>query len=129
MSYLENGYYGCKHEVTFFVSIHLLLGYEKIVAILIEHGANVNAANENKETALTFAVLSGNTSQTYIHLKHAQDLILQPNIETNNDLFIDTGWENVTKLLVENGVDLNFVNNKNNTALILAVSEGIHQKI
>lgn len=111
------------------IVIHLPLGYEKIVAILIENGANVNAANENKETALIFAVLSGNTSQTYIHLKHAQDLILQPNNETNNDLFIDTGWENVTKLLVENGADLNFVNNKNNTALILAVSEGIHQKI
>lgn len=39
-----------------------------------------------------------------------------------------TGQENVVRLLVDNGADVNIIDAQNNTALIWAISEGIHSK-
>ena len=50
------------------VSSNLFTGNEKMVKMLIDKGANVNAANENKNSALIFAALRGNTSNAYILL-------------------------------------------------------------
>lgn len=38
--------------------------------------------------------------------------------------FYDTGHENIVKLLIENGADVNAVNMYNNTALILSLDQG-----
>lgn len=40
-----------------------------------------------------------------------------------------TGPESLILMLIENGADVNVVNSHNNTALILAISEGIIEKI
>lgn len=37
-----------------------------------------------------------------------------------------TGSDTMVKLLIENGANINVLNNFNNSALILAISEGIH---
>lgn len=47
----------------------------------------------------------------------------------NNFLTYVTGYESTVRLLIENGADVNIVNNFNNTALILAISEGFYLKI
>lgn len=36
----------------------------------------------------------------------------------------NTGHEKIVELLIENGADVNIVNNDKNTALILAVNQG-----
>lgn len=43
--------------------MHLFLGFEKIVRILINKGANVDAVNEDKDSALTIAAKKGSEHQ------------------------------------------------------------------
>lgn len=49
---------GCAIRLLFF--IHLFVGFEKIVHILIENGVNVKAVNEKNNSALIFAASKGN---------------------------------------------------------------------
>lgn len=45
---------------------HLFIGSAKIVKLLIEKGANVNAVTEDKNSALILAVLNGNILQNIV---------------------------------------------------------------
>lgn len=54
--------------------------------------------------------------------------ILNKIFKTNNYILFDTGNEGIAKLLIENGIELNTLNKFNNTALIIAIDEGIHSK-
>lgn len=56
----------CKLFIYVPFSIHLFIGYEKIVQILIENGANVNAMNDENDTALLYAAAKGKISNAYI---------------------------------------------------------------
>lgn len=40
-------------------SIHWILGFTRIVQVLIERGANLNAVNENNDSALNIAAFKG----------------------------------------------------------------------
>lgn len=42
-------------------------------------------------------------------------------------MYWHTGHENIARLLVENGADINVVNASNDTALLSAISEGTHK--
>lgn len=53
---------------TLFSSIHSPLGSEKIVQMLIEKGANVNAVHENAGSALIIAAFKGKRIQIYVEL-------------------------------------------------------------
>lgn len=44
------------------ISISVLLGFERIVRMLIERGANVNAVNSGHNSALIYAAVNGNIS-------------------------------------------------------------------
>lgn len=50
-----------------FTQIRLFKGFEKIVQMLIEKGAHVNAVNEDGNSALIFAVLEGNISNIFVY--------------------------------------------------------------
>lgn len=56
------------NEFPFTLSIHSLIGSEKIVQILIESGANVNAVDEDNDSALMRAANKGNVSTVLKHL-------------------------------------------------------------
>lgn len=43
-----------------FAFIHLFVGFERIVQMLIKKGANLNAVNEDKFSALVIAAFRGN---------------------------------------------------------------------
>lgn len=45
-----------------------------------------------------------------------------------NDVHI-TGHENIVRLLIENGADINAVNADNDSVFILAITEGIHRNM
>lgn len=46
--------------------IYYLIGSAKIVKLLIEKGANINAVTEDKNSALILAVLNGNILQNSV---------------------------------------------------------------
>lgn len=46
--------------------IYLFLGREKIVQMLIERGANINAVDVDNNSALIFAASKGNIANLYI---------------------------------------------------------------
>lgn len=46
--------------------------------------------------------------------------------ENRNITLIVTGLEGVVDVLIENKADLDALNSQNNTALIIAINEGIH---
>lgn len=50
------GFFSCNTIICF---IHLFIGFEKIVKILIEKDANVNAVNENNISAVLIAINKG----------------------------------------------------------------------
>lgn len=43
--------------------IHLIIGFERIVEMLIEKGANINAVNRDNNSALILAAKNSNTSR------------------------------------------------------------------
>lgn len=49
----------------FILSIYLFIGLEKIVQMLVEKGANVNALNKDKKSPLFFAASKGNISNIF----------------------------------------------------------------
>lgn len=51
----------------YFLGIHLFLGFEEITRMLIEKGANVNAVNEDNNSALVLAIVEGNVSFRALH--------------------------------------------------------------
>jgi len=88
---------------------------------LILAGADVNATNNHKETALIEAAKGG-------HLYAVQLLIAAgANIDTQDEhnytalMWAARGYTNIVKLLIDNGADVNSTNNHNETALMWAV--------
>lgn len=51
----------------FFMHNCSFLGYAKIVQLLIQNGADVNAVNEDSNSALIYAAVNGNIAK-YMHL-------------------------------------------------------------
>lgn len=51
--------------LTYFFFIHSIIGFETIVQMLIEKGANVNAVNEDNNSALIYAALEG---KIFLHM-------------------------------------------------------------
>lgn len=101
------------------LSIYTFIEFEEIVQILIEKGANVNASNVNGDSALIRAATTGNYRTPKIDF---YILLRWRNLDV-------TGPESLIKLLIENGADVNAVNDVNNSALILAISNGKSYKI
>lgn len=68
--------------------------------ILIRKGADINAKNNNGESALMFSsLIEGETE----------------NIKK---------YESIMNLLIENGADVNMINNRNDSALIIFLDRG-----
>lgn len=53
------------NEINFSFSIHSIIGFDKMVQVLIEKGANINAVNENNNSAVILATLNGKISILY----------------------------------------------------------------
>lgn len=54
-----------RNEITFSFSIHSTIGFDNMVQVLIEKGANINAVNENNNSAVILATLNGKISIFY----------------------------------------------------------------
>ncbi|GHM58477.1 MAG: hypothetical protein sL5_06330 [Candidatus Mesenet longicola] len=100
-------------------------GYERVVALLLQHGANVNATSKDGDTPLHLAVDKGH--------KHIIQLLLKekPNINsTDKDgstpLFIAAGkgLYDIVNLLLVNGANVDDSNKNGYTPLHIAAQNG-----
>ena len=126
-----------KYFVFFF---HSFTELDTIVRMLIENGANVNAADENHDSALMHAVIHGNITNLFVvfncltnKTKQATQsrrttkkflFLLMLSAKTNTINIINTGQKNIVTMLIENGADVHAVDKDNNTALIIALYQG-----
>lgn len=90
-------------------------GEEKIVQLLIDRGANINARNEYNDTALIHAANLGNIHLFLIVL--FQDIRL-------TYYWCLLGYEPTVQVLIERGADVNVTNTLGNSALLLAAVKG-----
>lgn len=71
------------HYQYFALFIHLFIGFEKVVQMLIEKGANVNAVDQkNNYSALFYAARNGNILNTHIFKKFNFHFITFPNFSS-----------------------------------------------
>lgn len=108
-------------EFPFSLSIRSFVGFEKIVQILIEKGANVNGMNNDGSSALSFAADEGSVVNVFNCNKKPIFLIKYWNKRVQFD---DAGHEAVVRLLVQNGAQVNTSNKHNDAALNLALNKG-----
>lgn len=80
----------------------------EIVEILVNHGANLNLANQHRRTALIFFIQSGREAIVEM-------LLAAGVVPTDKDLFlaVETGYINIVKLLLDYGASLKATVNGN----------------
>ena len=94
--------------------------------MLIEKGANVNAADENHNSPLIHAASHGNMTNSFVAFNYFESFyfcsyLLQKLIIS---MKYNTGHDNIVKMLIENGADIHAVDKDNNTALIATIYSG-----
>ena len=97
-----------------------------ILLAIIDHGAVVNATNQENETALLVACIKRNTCIINILLNAGAD----PNIAaTNGNTCLHYAADNdipqeIVQAIIDHGADVNATNKTNQTALLLAYHKG-----
>ncbi len=92
-----------------------------IVKVLIQNGADVNAVDENKQSALHHAAEYGDVELAKVLLENGADVNAIDGDENTAlhiaAIFDDDDCVDVTKVLIQNGADVNAVNNFKESAL------------
>lgn len=88
-----------------------------MLRLLIQKGADVNATNIYKNTALLLAVNKGTIYEKHMNLKIVQnELWYRPNF------FL--GFDKIAEYLIQNGADVNAIGQDGNSVLIWAAYNG-----
>ncbi|MGE5417637.1 MAG: ankyrin repeat domain-containing protein [Acidobacteriota bacterium] len=101
-------------------------GYTDVISLLIAAKANVNLTDSRNMTAALFAAEAGNYVTLQALLPANPDLKIS-NSDGNNTLMLAcskpdaAGADEIVKLMISKGLDVNAKNKKGDTALVLAV--------
>jgi len=108
------------------LQIAAIKGFVRIVEVLLEAGADVNARASNGETALAFAVTLQNSPIVNILLKAGADRNAQHGSEAWTPLMIAVAVQDAqfVNALLEAGADVDTHNQNGQTALVLACGLG-----
>ena len=90
--------------------------------VLLNHGADINATDENGDTPLMIALADGNKPVTVVLLEHGVD-VNRHNIYGGTALILYANVDDVN-LLLKHGVDIDAVDGEGCTALLMAVDRG-----
>ena len=85
------------------------LGNERMVRILLDHNADVNAVDNRGFSALHFAAWKGHAGTVQLLLEHGAALRANQCVATPLLLSVLKGYESVSELLKRNGID-NYLN-------------------
>jgi len=100
-------------------------GRFEIAQYLIEHGADVNAVNRQNDTALVRAAFFGHTDIMQLLIDHGADVKSQGDqalLKASGSVFAkEDSLIEAIKLLLQNGVDINYANKFGDTALSGAI--------
>lgn len=101
-------------------------GYERLADVLLQNGANISAEDSFKNTPLHLAAKNG---KRYFRIKvqHLTDCSFFTNLFISYEY--DLGHENLVKLLLRKGANINSEDGGMNTALHVAVKKGKLGKI
>ena len=108
--------------------LHLaaLNGYDHIIDVLIENGAEIHAVNnEYKFTPLHYAVNKGHAFATEALIENGANLNMK-DVDGDTPLHLAAyrGNEEIMRLLIENGVDIDATNEYSFTSLHSAILKG-----
>ena len=94
----------------------------EIIRILLDADADIDAKNEFSQTALTVAIGNGDTNTAEMLLEEGAD----PNIGKPRPIIQAASIRNkrLIDILVKKGIDLNALDEQNNTALLVALQKG-----
>lgn len=99
--------------------------YQQIMEALLEHGADVNGADDEGRTALHYAVWRLEKETVSRLLESGADVNAVDNIgQTALHWAASYGHSEIVMTLLSNGADVNARDNRGKTALINAASEG-----
>jgi ankyrin repeat protein len=100
-------------------------GYENIVRLLIENGADVNIKGKGGLAALHHAVIGSRENIVQLLLKNGADVNIQSGIGSTALYFAaELGNENILKSLLVDGADVNIKSDDGKTALHIAAQVG-----
>ena len=109
----------CHNELVFIAK------KEKYISDLIDEGADVNAKDKNKMTALHWAAYSGNPDLAKLIIAKGADINAKDRDgSTPLHKAAYEGNKDVAELLIAMGVDLNAKNSYNETPMSLAIRSG-----
>ena len=101
------------------------LGYLEVVRMLLEAGADMNAENQDRSTALMFAAHNGHLEVVQVLLEAGADKnAAKQDGATALMLAAEDGHLEVVQLLLEAGADKNAATQDGTTALMLAARDG-----
>lgn len=103
---------------------------EKVAVFLLKNGAEFNTAAIDKSTPLLAAVQTGKDEAVELFLEKGADICPMENITQRTMLHLAAiqGYGNITRLLIENGIDINARDQSGRTALDYAEKHG-NQKV
>ena len=98
-------------------------GHERVVELLLQHGAEINLQSSDGATALMLAAGQGHERVVDLLIRRGVELNLQ-NSDGGTTLMAaaSQGHERVVELLIRRGAELNLQNSKGGTALMYAAS-------
>ena len=96
---------------------------KEVLQAIIDHGANVNAANKRNQTALTLACLDTNEGVINVLLNAGSDPNIADDTDGNTCLYTAVQQEcciEVLQAIIDHGANVNATNKDKNTALMTA---------
>lgn len=99
----------------------MFLGHDKVVNVLLQNQANVDAVNKHGDSALHFAAASG-----ILKWSNSNEFNF---FWTQLYILLFAGYDDVMNQLIIRRANINLKNNGGNTALHFAVRAGSHQSL